>query len=187
MKIDKLIGEARECYSISQEDYPRDTCSISGNRDVFSIIPYDRKYRDDMLFCYLAAKDAIGDYAPEEWKRPTLSDDLLDIENTYYKRGDVFYLAINEHDRVVGMIGTQSISPTDLLLKRLFIKPEHKGRGIGSKLLSVIEEYAKGKGIATLHTRFAYWYREAAVFYPAKGFVEQEPDNHLRIMIKALK
>ena len=152
-----------------------------------SIVPYERKYRDDMLFCFLSAKDAMGNYAPTKWSKPTLKDDLLDIEGTYFERGDIFYLAIDERDRVVGMIGTQTVSPTELWLKRLFIKPEVKGKGIGSKLLAAVEKYAAEKGVTTIHTRFAYWYQEAEVFYPAKGFAESGSDDYLRIMSKKLK
>ena len=158
----------------------------SGTQSSISIVPYERKYHDDMLFCYLAAKDAISSYAPTEWSKPVLRDDLLNIENTYFERGDVFYLAIDSRDRVVGMIGTQTVSPVDLWLKRLFIKPELKGQGIGSKLLAAVYEFAISKGITTIYTRFAYWYQEAAVFYPAKGFIEISSDNHLRVMKKTL-
>jgi GNAT superfamily N-acetyltransferase len=151
-----------------------------------SIIPYEPKYRDDMLFCYLSAKDAIGSYAPETHRKPTLRDDLLDIEGAYLERGDVFYLAIDERDRVVGMVGTQTVSPTDLWLKRLFIKPEWKGQGVGSKLLASVEAYAAAKGVTTIHTHFVDWYREAAAFYTAKGFVEAPPDGSLRHMVKRI-
>ena len=155
-----------------------------------AIISYESKYRDDMIFCFLSARDAIGgEYAPGKWSKPIFKDELLDIELNYFKRGDVFYLAIDERDRVVGMVGTQTVSPTDLWLKRLYIKPEFKGKGIGSKLLAAVEEYAIGKGITTIHTRFATWYREAALFYPAKGFVEvepTEPEDYRRHMIKSI-
>ena len=62
-----------------------------------------------------------------------------------------------------------------------------KGKGIGSKLLIEVEDYAAGKGITEIHTRFAYWYREAAAFYPVKGFLEVERSDHLIHMIKRLK
>jgi len=159
----------------------------NGTKNEISIVPYERKYRDDMLFCFLSAKDAMGNYAPDKWSKPTLKDDLLDIEGTYFERGDIFYLAVNERDRVVGMIGTQTVSLTELWLKRLFIKPTLKGKGIGSKLLVAVEEYAAAKGVTTIHTRFAYWYREASAFYPAKGFVEADSDDYLRIMSKKLR
>ena len=157
------------------------------NKIKISIVPYERKYHDDMLFCFLAAKDAIGSYTPDpQWSKPALRDDLLDIENIYFGSGDVFYLAIDERDRVVGMVGTQTTSATELWLKRLFIKPEIKGKGIGSKLLIKVEEYAAEKGIAEIHTRFAYWYREAAAFYPAKGFIEVERSDYLVHMMKRI-
>lgn len=185
-------GTARQCYmrkghivdkvsyAILAEDYFKKT------RLTVKIIQYEQKYHDDMLFCYLAAKDAIGEYAPDKWRKPSLKDDLLDISTNYIEKGDIFCLAIDDRDRVVGMIGTNSISPTELLLKRLFVKPEYKGKGIGSDLLSFIEKYAVSKGITTIHTRFAYWYREAAVFYPAKGFIEIERTEHLIHMAKQL-
>ena len=152
-----------------------------------TIVPYERKYHDDMLFCYLSAKDAIGSYAPEQYSKPTLREDLLYIEHSYIKRNDVFYLALDERDRVVGMVGTRTVSPSDLWLKRLFIKPELKGKGIGGELLTAVEKYAIAKGVTTIHTRFAYWYREAAAFYLAKGFIEVERDEHLIHMMKRLE
>ncbi|MDR0936897.1 MAG: GNAT family N-acetyltransferase [Oscillospiraceae bacterium] len=102
----------------------------------------------------------------------------------YLSRGDVFYLAIDESDRVVGMVGTETVSPTELWLKRLFIKPELKGKGIGGKLLSTVEKYAASKGITTLRTKFADWYSEAARFYPAKGFIDAGSEDYLRYMVK---
>jgi GNAT superfamily N-acetyltransferase len=142
----------------------------------FTIIPYAEKYRDDMLFCFLSAKDAVGKYAPDGIDpKPHLRDDMLDIQSNYFERGNAFYLAIDDNDRVVGMLGTKMTAATELKLKRLFIKPELKGCGIGSKLLTKVEEYALGKGVTTLHTDFAYWYREAARFYTAKGFTTADP------------
>jgi ribosomal-protein-alanine N-acetyltransferase len=169
-------------YAILADDF------YGGSKTIISVVPYVRKYRDDMLYCFLAAKDAIGNYAPDpQWSKPALKDDLLDIDKYYYGRGDVFYLAVDERDRVAGMVGTETTSPTELWLKRLFVKPELKNTGVGSKLLSTVEEYAAGKGICVIHTRFAHWYREAAVFYPAKGFVEAERCGYLTHMMKRLK
>lgn len=38
----------------------------------YRIIPYDKKYRDDMIFMVLEAKNALG-------RIPRLNEDLLDI------------------------------------------------------------------------------------------------------------
>jgi hypothetical protein len=181
LRVDKeWTDEAR--YAILAEEYFRTA------ETKISVIPYSAEYRGDMLFCFLSAKDAIGrSYAPQEWNKPTLKDDLLDIEKHYIGRGDAFFLAVDENDRVVGMVGTRTEPPSDMRLKRLFVKPELKGKGIGGKLLAAAEKFAADKGITAIHTRFADWYREAAVFYPAKGFAEVKSEGHLRYMVKRLK
>ena len=59
---------------------------------------YEEKYRDDLIFMVLQAKDALG-------RKPTINKDLLDIRENYFGRGDMFWVAINEDDRVIGCIG----------------------------------------------------------------------------------
>jgi GNAT superfamily N-acetyltransferase len=144
---------------------------------MFKIIPFRREYRDDLIFCLLLAKDAKG-------KVPRLNEDLLDIQKNYFDKNDIFYIAIDDDNRVVGMLGTNTVSETDMWLKRLYVKPNMKRKGIGSALLATVEEYAKTKGIVTIHTRFSGDYNEAAHFYTAKGFIESEKSNGLRHFIK---
>ena len=66
-------------------------------------------------------------------------------------------------------------------------KPDLKGQGIGSKLLAAVEKDAVLRGVSKIHTYFAEWYQEAAIFYPAKGFIDVEPTkSYLRCMVKEL-
>lgn len=99
------------------------------------IIKYEDKYRDDMIFMILEAKNALG-------RVPGLNEDLLDIKRNYLDAGDMFWLAINEQDRVIGSIGYNSIRDTDeVWLHRLFVKYNLKRQGIGSALLEMAENY----------------------------------------------
>ena len=147
---------------------------------MFKIIPFQNEYRDDTIFCLLSAKDAIQN-------APRLSDDLLDIQKNYFDKGDMFWIALDENNRVIGMIGTNTISETDMRLKRLFIKPTHKRKGLGSALLAIAEDYAKMKKIENIHTRFAEWYDEDAMFYPSKGYVETDKSDGRRHFIKYIE
>ena len=58
------------------------------------IIHYEEKYRDDLIFMVLQAKDALG-------RKPSINEDLLDIKANYFDRGDMFWIAVNEDDRVI--------------------------------------------------------------------------------------
>ena len=56
------------------------------------IIEFQEKYRDDMIFMVLEAKNALG-------RVPHLNDDLLDVRSYYLSCGDNFWLAIDDNDR----------------------------------------------------------------------------------------
>jgi GNAT superfamily N-acetyltransferase len=146
---------------------------------MFKIIKYSREYRDDMLFCYLSAKDALGGI-------PRLSDDLLDIQKHYFDKNDMFWIAVNDNNRVIGMVGTDTVSETDIWLKRLFVKPEIKRNGVAGALLNIVVAHAKSRGITSIHTRFSDNYIEASHFYPAKGFIESGRSDGLRHFIKTI-
>jgi N-acetylglutamate synthase-like GNAT family acetyltransferase len=95
-----------------------------------------------MIFMVLQAKDALG-------RKPTINPDLLDIKANYLDYNDMFWLVIDENDRVVGCIGCSRIVDTDqAFLHRLYIKPSLKRKGIGSKLLNTAELWMRENGVA---------------------------------------
>ena len=64
------------------------------------IIKFEDKYRDDMIYMVLSAKNALG-------RVPRLNEDLLDIKTNYFDKGHPFWIALDEYDRVIGCIGTK--------------------------------------------------------------------------------
>jgi len=137
---------------------------------------FEPKYRDDMIFMILESKSALG-------RIPHLNEDLLDITDNYISNGNMFWIAIDDNDRVIGSIGTNIVSTNEMWLKRLYVKSTLKRHGIGKKLYKQAEEFAIQKGIDTIYTRFSTDYVEAQEFYPSMGFVETAPFE----MVKYLK
>ena len=128
------------------------------------IIQYEEKYRDDMIYMVLSAKDAIG-------RIPRINEDLLDIKANYFDKGHPFWLAIDENNRVIGCIGTKE-KDSKIFLSHLFVKPELKRQGIGSKLLETAETSAKERGYQEIHIHLGKDYLESHIFYPKKGYIE---------------
>lgn len=126
---------------------------------------FEQKYRDDMIFMILEAKNALG-------RIPRLNEDLLDIFTNYISTGNLFWIAIDDNDRVIGGIGTKIVSQNEMWLKRLYVKSSMKRQGIGKELYKKVEEFAIQKGIDTIYTRFSSDYIEAQKFYPSMGFTE---------------
>ena len=128
---------------------------------------YEEKYRDDMIFMVLGAKDALG-------RKPTINPDLLDIKANYFDRGDMFWVALDENDRVVGSIGySKNESSTEAFLHRLYVKASEKRKGIGTALLKTAEEEMKKQGISMVLVHLGepkeQWF-ESYHFYPKHGY-----------------
>ena len=58
------------------------------------------------------------------------------MQRHYLDTGDMFWLAIDDHDRVIGCIGYRSIPDiSEVRLRRLYVKAQRKRQGIGTRLL----------------------------------------------------
>jgi len=78
----------------------------------YQIIPFKNQYRDDLIFMVLEAKNALG-------RIPTINNDLLDIEGSYFNKGDMFWIALDENDRVIGCIGCNLLPRDEAAVHRL--------------------------------------------------------------------
>ena len=144
-----------------------------------TIKPYDESYRDNMIFMVLQAKDALG-------QKPTINEDLLNIKESYMDRGDMFWIAVDEHDRVIGCIGYSRIpDTTEAFLHRLYVKASEKRKGIGTGLLQTAEVEMQSRGITISRVHLGapkeQWF-ESYAFYPKHGYQEYAP----RYMMKEL-
>lgn len=135
------------------------------------IIKFESKYRDDLIFMILEAKNALG-------RVPGLNEDLLDIKANYFDKGDMFWIAVDDNDRVIGSVGYSSVEKTDdVVLHRLFVKANLKHQGIGTALLKTAEEYLKsiGKKSVIVHLGDKEHFYESWQFYPKHGYAEFAP------------
>lgn len=137
-----------------------------------TIVPYSEKYRDDLIFMVLQAKDALG-------RRPTINEDLLDIPANYLDKGDMFWVAVDRNDRVIGCVGYSATEDgKEAYIHRLYVKASEKRKGIGTALLKTAEGEIKRKGItlAVVHLGEpkAQWF-ESYSFYPKHGYHEFAP------------
>lgn len=94
----------------------------------------------------------------------------------------MFWIALDENDRVIGSIGYNTNENTDAVtLHRLFVKYNLKHQGIGTALLKTAENYIQlqGKRVIFVHLGDrAQWY-ESHAFYPKHGYIEYK-ENYMK-------
>lgn len=84
----------------------------------------------------------------------------------------VFLLA-RDHDEVVGCVGvrlSEPVSEPTAELKRLFVRPECRGRGIGTGLLAAAEAAARDLGAAVMRLDTRHDLVEAHRLYDGHGY-----------------
>lgn len=141
------------------------------------IIKYENQYRDDTIFMVLEAKNALG-------RVPTLNNDLLDLDGYYFNKGDMFWIAVDDNERVIGCVGCNLFSDGEAALHRLYVKYNLKRQGIGAKLLTIAEDFARNNGrkMMKVHLGDKTTYFESRQFYSKHGY--SYTDEHH--MVKAL-
>ena len=136
------------------------------------IIKYEKKYRDDLIFMILEAKNALG-------RVPTLNQDLLDLDGFYFNKGDMFWIALDDNDRVIGSVGCNLLPDDEAVLHRLYIKYNLKRQGLGTEMLDVAENFAgkNGRKVMKVHLGDKVTYFESRSFYPKHGYEFIDADH----------
>lgn len=89
--------------------------------------------------------------------------DIDDIQHAYMQAsGSHFWVAENQQNDVVGMIGVQQLDAGVGEIRRLRVRVDHRRRGIGSALLNRALEFCRDQGLLKV-TLDTWIEREAAL------------------------
>jgi GNAT superfamily N-acetyltransferase len=84
------------------------------------------------------------------------------------------FLVGYEHDRAIACGGLKSVGPAVAEVKRMYVVPEARGRGVGQELLDALEDQARSMGFATARLDCE---RHNWPFYRAAGYAEIDDYN----------
>jgi putative acetyltransferase len=128
---------------------------------------------------------------PEDPRQPDVrallrqSDDYLQAlypaESNHLVSADVLgtdqaaFLAARRHGELLGSIAFLMIAPGHAEMKRLFVRAEARGLGLGRRLLNALEEVARHRGIARISLETGIKQSEAIGLYRACGYRDCPP------------
>jgi len=99
-----------------------------------------------------------------------------DMHGAYQSKGSAFYV-VELHDRVLGCGGFAPLSGGDRLtceLRKMYFKPELRGRGAGADLLKLCLEEAHKAGFKHCYLETLNEMKEACYLYGKQGFSHLE-------------
>jgi ribosomal protein S18 acetylase RimI-like enzyme len=123
------------------------------------------------------ARSLIIEYI--KWLNQDLSFQNIDEElNNFpqkYSEPDGIFIIAKENSNVVGCVGLKKIDGKICEMKRLFVNNNHRGKGIGRKLIDIIIEEAKLKGYEIIRLDTLATMESALRLYGKSGFYEISP------------
>jgi putative acetyltransferase len=107
-----------------------------------------------------------------------VDSDLDDIAASYQKRGGVFRVLIDDDRAIVGCGGLYPLSAETVELRKMYFRPEARGRGFGRAMLADLVDEAKRRGFGEIVLETASNLASAIRLYEKAGFVETRDPGH---------
>ncbi len=104
--------------------------------------------------------------------------DLAHLPASYVDRGGAFWVAVDEADEIVGTVGLARTGPDQLELRKMYLRLDQRGRGLGKALLQVALAWAEAQPtIARITLDTTEQMLAAIALYESHGFVRD--DRHV--------
>ena len=140
---------------------------------MFTLRRYTSADREAVEYLHVHAIQQAGAYLG----RGPWDDDVYAIEETYLKNQGEFL--IGEWDGIfVAMGGFRRTSPERAEIKRMRVRLDYQGHGLGQIILSELEARASAMGYKTLHLDTAVVQVAARKLYEKNGFREVGRDTY---------
>lgn len=103
--------------------------------------------------------------------------DLLDIELNYSNRNGAFDLLIDKQDNILATVGLYNIDDETCELRKMYLKKQERGKGLGKKILNHALARAGELGYKKVILETASVLKEAIELYKNYGFERYYPDH----------
>lgn len=170
------IRDVLEEYVTWLEGVVRDAVGPEYETDFDAIVERDlSKFRDpeETTALFLARSDEEEEEDSAEEADPRAEADTTEETGSTEETGPDE--EAGSENQTVGFVYLRAVSGTTAVVKRLYVRPAYRGRGIGRVLVTKLVETAAERGYATLQLTTSPGMEEAQELYADLGFEETDP------------
>jgi len=126
--------------------------------------------KEDAQVREMIASILESEFLPEE--KAFFSTDIEHVSRNYAGNGEVFFIA-RDQNKIVGTVGIKREDERVSLLRRVFVRPEYRGRKIGSQLITRAIEFCQREGYEEMVFKTTSRMKEAIKLCEANGFTKK--------------
>ncbi len=130
----------------------------------YRLVPYEKRHEDAVIEIIAGA---YGEHR-QEIELDTLDDDLRRIVERYPAPECVFRVLL-DGERVIGSVAVKQHAAGEAELKRVFLRPEFRGKGLGRRLVEWAFAWARARGYRAMHIWSDVNYRVSHAVYRHLG------------------
>lgn len=141
--------------------------------DTITIRPFEPGDAADVEALFIRINRLVAPAAMREafeaYIRQSIAEEIGDIP-AYYLKDGAFWVARSQ-GVLVGMVGLEPVAGADAMeVRRMYVAPEMRRRGLARRLLAIAEEEARHRGVAEIELSTSELQEAALAFYHAAGY-----------------
>jgi len=103
--------------------------------------------------------------------------DTLDADADSFREPNGRFVVAMSGEAIAGCGGLQLLEPTVAEIKRMWVSPQHRGQGLGGRLLAHLEARARALGADRVRLDTNSVLTEAINMYTSRGYVDIDAYN----------
>ncbi len=108
---------------------------------------------------------------------PCSTDEDLDSIESHYSENGGYFGVVEEGDCIVATIGLYRVDDATCELRKMYVLPDYRGKGLGKCLMEFALKKAKEMGFKRVVLETASPLKEAIGLYKRFGFQKFEPEH----------
>ena len=118
-------------------------------------------------------RTTLAEFGIEFGKGASTDDQLHELPESYSAEGGAFFVAL-DGDKVIGTAGVAAIEPGVFELRKMYLHPSTRGKGLGQKLFDACLAHVVATGGKRIVLDTTEKMTAAIAFYERNGFVRDD-------------